>query len=371
MGAQIGGLFGPGGAIGGAIGSALGQVLGGAAGSAVGAFLGILTGSLFGGGASREQRDYAQRASLSLQALGGVEGLLQGQTLGTALDFGSDNGALRLELWKSLQLEDWGDLARDMLRDALQLQIGVTRDQAAAIVHTMLGTLSAGEVLTPETLTRLGSVGVQPTSAIPPSGVFSGSTSGTAGDYSGDSSYQPTNVITAPPTSRTIDLNALRTPSDPYFGSGSWAGQFRTVSGWMDNAAAVQAILAQAAVFNALSPVGSRLGITQTLAAKLWQGGQYEVPLFERGGWVPGPVGRPQVAVVHGGEYVQPVGGAVGTGMTLVNNFYLQGGDRQMIDLIRREVLPELEERVERGFRRRARFGQTEIDNRVIRTTLQ
>lgn len=40
---------------------------------------------------------------------------------------------------------------------------------------------------------------------------------------------------------------------------------------------------------------------------------------FQRGGWVPGPVGVPRAAIVHGGEYVVPAGGGSGISVNIAN----------------------------------------------------
>ena len=63
------------------------------------------------------------------------------------------------------------------------------------------------------------------------------------------------------------------------------------------------------------------------------------IPTFARGGIVPGPLGSPQLAIVHGGERVLPAGRSSAAGVTLIFQFNapVYGVD-DMRDLINRTV---------------------------------
>ena len=80
------------------------------------------------------------------------------------------------------------------------------------------------------------------------------------------------------------------------------------------------------------------------------------IPGFAHGGTVEGPVGRPQLAVVHGGEQVltpaqQNGGGGAAVNLTL-NNYGVLGMDdagqwlqREMASALRRGAVPQLARR--------------------------
>ncbi|MCK9629618.1 MAG: phage tail tape measure protein [Bacteroidales bacterium] len=63
------------------------------------------------------------------------------------------------------------------------------------------------------------------------------------------------------------------------------------------------------------------------------------IPGFADGGTVPGPLGQPRLAVVHGGEEVIPVGG---TGRGFTFNFYGDVNDR---DALKRDIIEALDRR--------------------------
>lgn len=73
------------------------------------------------------------------------------------------------------------------------------------------------------------------------------------------------------------------------------------------------------------------------------------LPGFQRGGIVPGPVGRPMAAIVHGGERIMPANQA-GAGVTVVMQGPMFLGDatdaRKLADLIGEE----LQRKVRSGF---------------------
>jgi hypothetical protein len=62
------------------------------------------------------------------------------------------------------------------------------------------------------------------------------------------------------------------------------------------------------------------------------------LPGFAQGGTVPGPIGAPMVAVVHGGEHVTPVGGSGPSGGAMTVNVYMPPGSdgNDVIDAIQR-----------------------------------
>jgi hypothetical protein len=68
----------------------------------------------------------------------------------------------------------------------------------------------------------------------------------------------------------------------------------------------------------------------------------FNIPGFQSGGVVPGPIGQPQLAVVHGGERITPAGRASSAGA--VNNFYFPRylGDRRALVTELRQALDEL-----------------------------
>lgn len=90
------------------------------------------------------------------------------------------------------------------------------------------------------------------------------------------------------------------------------------------------------------------IGIVKVLAGLAVAGGaifamnqlmsQTQVPQYANGGEVPGPSGRPQLAMVHGGETVVPEGGAFGINAT-VNVLGSVITERELITTIREEFL--------------------------------
>lgn len=89
-------------------------------------------------------------------------------------------------------------------------------------------------------------------------------------------------------------------------------------------------------VFNALGNLSSfASGIIGNIGSFF---GGLRLPGFAEGGVVPGPIGAPMLAVVHGGETVIPTGGSGGGGVTLVFNGPIYGMDdfkRQVAAAIR------------------------------------
>lgn len=71
-------------------------------------------------------------------------------------------------------------------------------------------------------------------------------------------------------------------------------------------------------------------------------GGIGKVLGFAEGGVVPGPIGAPQLAVVHGGETVTPPGGKLGGGDVINISVYNQGSvlsERNLVDTINSALL--------------------------------
>lgn len=76
-----------------------------------------------------------------------------------------------------------------------------------------------------------------------------------------------------------------------------------------------------------------------------------EVKGYAMGGWVPGPIGKPQLAVVHGGEYITPAGGGGGGGITLQMNFNGIVGDPAEVGRMAVDAIAQHEARNGPGWR--------------------
>ena len=94
---------------------------------------------------------------------------------------------------------------------------------------------------------------------------------------------------------------------------------------------------------------------------------------------VPGGDNQAYPSILHGGERVltaqqtraMDAGGSSGGGggLQIHNTFVIQGnGDTELVRLIREKALPTIIEGVERNLQQKARFGQMQMDNRIIRT---
>jgi hypothetical protein len=96
-----------------------------------------------------------------------------------------------------------------------------------------------------------------------------------------------------------------------------------------------------------LSSVAGSIGSAVSGAVK----GPYKIPGFADGGTVPGPVGAPLLAVVHGGERVIPVGGnGGGTGAITINTYVTGNNIDSDVDI--RDLTGRVSENIMRELRR-------------------
>lgn len=99
-----------------------------------------------------------------------------------------------------------------------------------------------------------------------------------------------------------------------------------------------------------LTALGGPLGAARVVGALALTAGvgfgiNQIVGSFQAGGVVPGPIGRPALAVVHGGERITPPGGGLGGGVSVVIQAGVFTGDeRQARQLVDQVILPRLRE---------------------------
>jgi hypothetical protein len=125
----------------------------------------------------------------------------------------------------------------------------------------------------------------------------------------------------------------------------------------VDARALADAVKAVRELEERLDDLGKSFGeVKRTFSDEELRRGVGGIPEFARGGRVPGPVGAPTLAVVHGGETVLPPGVAaaalsgsqpfgMGEGTTIVNHNetfsfpnYL-GDKHELVDLLRTELI--------------------------------
>ena len=99
-------------------------------------------------------------------------------------------------------------------------------------------------------------------------------------------------------------------------------------------------------------------------AQSLWRNQPIEVPAYAEGGWVPGPIGKPQLAVVHGGEFVVPsqeatggFQGAAGPKIYITNQINALDS-RDVEDYVERKLGPALLRYLRRDSRRGVEITQ-------------
>jgi hypothetical protein len=90
---------------------------------------------------------------------------------------------------------------------------------------------------------------------------------------------------------------------------------------------------------------------------------------------VPGPESVGVPAMLHGGERVLTAGQADamdrGGGVSISNTFIIQGnGDAEILRLIEQKASPILDRHLRTTLARESRFGHLEIDQRVLRKTV-
>ncbi|GAH47230.1 unnamed protein product, partial [marine sediment metagenome] len=91
---------------------------------------------------------------------------------------------------------------------------------------------------------------------------------------------------------------------------------WRAVAPWLAFAAAVVGIvIGMDKILRKLEDIGILTKSKEGgLFGQLKALGQLGLKVFETGGIVPGPIGSPQPAIVHGGEEIRPVGASEGLG---------------------------------------------------------
>ena len=124
----------------------------------------------------------------------------------------------------------------------------------------------------------------------------------------------------------------------------------------------VQAVITQTAALNAItvapgggnwvSPGGGNAAEDAEMRREAWEAAgspdynalrEAGVPGFARGGIVPGPWGRPALAIVHGGETVTPAGRAGGVTQVINMTGNYIGFDRSSLEELARQLKPHLD----------------------------
>ena len=87
-----------------------------------------------------------------------------------------------------------------------------------------------------------------------------------------------------------------------------------------------------------IDTIGSGIGKIASSPGNLWDAATDWIPGFQRGGIVPGPIGSPVPAIVHGGERIIPVGGGGGSGGTVIVPLSIGGNmlGELIVDIIHR-----------------------------------
>lgn len=122
---------------------------------------------------------------------------------------------------------------------------------------------------------------------------------------------------------------------------GGIIGAFQTVIGVLNDIIGVAsaAVSAVASVFKANTGPSS---IGNNPAAAAARAGHSSIPRYASGGIVSGPAGAPQLAIVHGGETVIPVGGGGGGRGDIVVPITLQVDGQTFMEIIQRYAIRDL-----------------------------
>ncbi len=142
-------------------------------------------------------------------------------------------------------------------------------------------------------------------------------------------------------------FNAVRTAAEAVAGflKGALVGALNTVKGPLGVVRGVAAGLADGfwAVVHAVEALIGALGRIHVPHISIPGAGilgKLHVPGFAEGGLVPGALGAPMLAMVHGGETVIPAGGGAGGGITV--NVYVSGSvtsEQNLAESVRRSLL--------------------------------
>ena len=341
----IGQLFSKNGAIGSRIGAQIGTLLGGPIGGLGGAISGFLVGQTFDSLEDKDSRARSRQALTVFQGQGGVRNIIE-QAIALETSFREVINDLGFGQLGST-IERGG--INTVLRRSLEAE-GVRGANINALISSIVG----GETLTHRMLTGSdpGFLG----GFVDLEGLFGDEEEGGG---SGSGKVAATNLTNQGKASEAIknsmlNLQLSRTAFRGFSRNELEGALFsmnkqHLIGGYWDLA---------------------RGGTTDLMPFNNLGIGDFSI-VARHGARVPGPPSRATGAVVHGGERILSVEEQDKMGGISINlTFQMMGNSDAEFERKLRESVPMIQSAVERGMQKKARFGQFQMDGRVIREVL-